>query len=622
MVGLPFFLTLRHGNTTIISAFIPQALLEFVMKKMIGFLLIKLMSAAKKILKDPVRNVHAQRMRQESAFYRDWLVPKFRNVAAEQGWEMPGIAAFDLTEAQQVEAEKLVERTGGAQMHSFCQFDTGDGEDGLESTRSTPNLYHSKPLDKKDDDSDISSLSGTSQSIWKNNPIASYLRDIEVKTQQRKDKAVLNARRKAAARLQPKPLPVDRKERLQELKNHKRRKQASRQFSSAGSTDGFSLSPVDEHDANTVATGATGRSVPYSPISAALDGQGRWRRLWVVSGMVLSLFLFLQLDRFLPSFLDVGGPKLTGFLRDSVALLYMAMCGVLHFFLCDVQLIYAFEAFELGMKSGEQVKTFYRGQVRLLVAAGSGVMVVMSITKAVLLAWLKAAIVWLFAQYKHWVAIYFYTSTDHISSSENVTEDSASVETSDMDTTASANSSVIALLFDVYALIMGFIHAVFNWQLKVFVRSNMIGRTLESLTTGAYNAWTGILSSFGNSIYAAMTNEHEHCGPGYSWRDDAISTLRVLLTYTAVLLLVILVFLNIYSKGYRHMPGIESSDKPSVATASTASEGELNLSSPNSNGRFPKRVVAPSKSMDSNTARRRMRNVRGKRREKIDEDSE
>jgi hypothetical protein len=599
------------------------------MKKLCGILLNKLQACAKKITKDPIRNVHAQRMRDEAAFYRDWLVPKFRNVAAQKGWDMPPVAAFNLSQAQQVEAKRILQKRT-AKSQSFSQFDSGaSSDDGPNSTRSTPNLYHSKPLDSKDDDDDdsvISSLSGTSQSIWKNNPIATYLREIETKTQERKDKAVQESRRKTAAMLRPRPLPVDKKERLQELKDHKFRKKASRQMSSSGSIDGFSLPPVDENDAGTVVTAATSRSVPYSPISAALKGQGQWSRLWVVSALVLLLFILLHGDRFLPSCSTLGEGKVAYIIRDSVALVYIIMCGVVHFFLCDVQLIYAFEAFELGMKSGEQVKTFYRGKMRLLVAAASGFMVTMSIGKAVLIAGLRAVIIWIFDQYQRLVAI--YTNGDAqvqeeilVAVDEAFEVNATVVETDATELNTGAYSSLFTLftaLCNVYFYLMGFIHAVFDWQLKVFVRSNFLGRALESVTTRTYNSWLGAISSIGNNIYPLFSGESGLDGPGFSWRDDAISTLRALLTYTAVLLLAVLFFLNVYAKGYRHKtPRLDSCDKPSVATVSTSGSDQTSLAS---GSKLPKRVVAPSRSVDSGTKRRLK--FLAKRKEKMDDDSD
>lgn len=66
--------------------FLPQSLIDFCMKRMCGVLLARLQAAARKVLKDPVRNPHARRMREDVRFYRDWLLPKFRTYCEELGW--------------------------------------------------------------------------------------------------------------------------------------------------------------------------------------------------------------------------------------------------------------------------------------------------------------------------------------------------------------------------------------------------------------------------------------------------------------------------------------------------------------------------------------------------------
>jgi hypothetical protein len=66
--------------------FLPQSLIDFCMKRMCGVLLARLQAAARKVLKDPVRNPHARRMREDVRFYRDWLLPKFRTYCDELGW--------------------------------------------------------------------------------------------------------------------------------------------------------------------------------------------------------------------------------------------------------------------------------------------------------------------------------------------------------------------------------------------------------------------------------------------------------------------------------------------------------------------------------------------------------
>ncbi|EEC48114.1 predicted protein, partial [Phaeodactylum tricornutum CCAP 1055/1] len=58
-------------------AFLPQSLLEFLMKHLAGVMLAKLQAATKKVLKNPVSNEHARKMREHEDFYKHWLMQKF-----------------------------------------------------------------------------------------------------------------------------------------------------------------------------------------------------------------------------------------------------------------------------------------------------------------------------------------------------------------------------------------------------------------------------------------------------------------------------------------------------------------------------------------------------------------
>jgi hypothetical protein len=66
--------------------FLPQSIIDFCMKRMCGVLLARLQAAARKVVKDPVKNPHSRRMREDVRFYRDWLHPKFREYCEELGW--------------------------------------------------------------------------------------------------------------------------------------------------------------------------------------------------------------------------------------------------------------------------------------------------------------------------------------------------------------------------------------------------------------------------------------------------------------------------------------------------------------------------------------------------------
>jgi len=73
--------------------FVPQFIIDFIMKHMCGLLLVKMQSAAKRALEMPKKSPHAIRMRDDD-FYKNWLLPKFRNYALMQGWDIPEVNAL------------------------------------------------------------------------------------------------------------------------------------------------------------------------------------------------------------------------------------------------------------------------------------------------------------------------------------------------------------------------------------------------------------------------------------------------------------------------------------------------------------------------------------------------
>ncbi|KAL7543423.1 hypothetical protein ACHAXR_012704 [Thalassiosira sp. AJA248-18] len=77
---------------------IPQFMIDFCMKRMCGILLSRLQVVARRVVKDPIKNAHARRMREDVRFYRDWLFPKFQMYCNELGWQMPKVGAFEIEE--------------------------------------------------------------------------------------------------------------------------------------------------------------------------------------------------------------------------------------------------------------------------------------------------------------------------------------------------------------------------------------------------------------------------------------------------------------------------------------------------------------------------------------------
>ena len=89
-------------------SFIPQSLIDYCMKKMCGILLTRLQGCARATLNDPVRSPHARRMREDVQFYRLWLLPKFRSYCGDLGWDLPPVAALNVSEEDLDEEEWLM----------------------------------------------------------------------------------------------------------------------------------------------------------------------------------------------------------------------------------------------------------------------------------------------------------------------------------------------------------------------------------------------------------------------------------------------------------------------------------------------------------------------------------
>ena len=75
-------------------AFIPQWMIEFCMKKIAGVLLLKIQRTAKHAFKNPHKSLHAKRIKDDTVFYKDWLVPRFEYYYRKFGWTVPNIPAF------------------------------------------------------------------------------------------------------------------------------------------------------------------------------------------------------------------------------------------------------------------------------------------------------------------------------------------------------------------------------------------------------------------------------------------------------------------------------------------------------------------------------------------------
>ena len=86
--------TLLVANIDPKLKFIPQFMIDFVMKHMCGILMVKMQSAAKRALINHKSDPLAIRIRDDD-FYSNWLLPKFESYSKEMGWELPKVNALE-----------------------------------------------------------------------------------------------------------------------------------------------------------------------------------------------------------------------------------------------------------------------------------------------------------------------------------------------------------------------------------------------------------------------------------------------------------------------------------------------------------------------------------------------
>mmetsp|Transcript_5439 Transcript_5439/g.8929 ORF Transcript_5439/g.8929 Transcript_5439/m.8929 type:complete len:896 (+) Transcript_5439:182-2869(+) len=488
---------------------LPKSLLDFIMRKMCGVVLSKLQNAAKKVDKDPVRNEHAQRMRQEHEFYKDWLLPKFEAFCKMSHWEMPVVAALFLTEEQQEkEFNYLESRNRGRSLRkaSAAMGSTGGNSDD-----------HSQDT--------ISRLTIASKSST--NPIGRYLQEMEEKTAEKKARQISAARQRVANRLKPKHLSDDQLERLKELKEAKERRNRSKGMPRTL----IEVETVDRHKKKERKASVIPRFHTHNRKTRFLTATF----LCCVMGIVLNPEILI--GKFLDSFEDYEPSWWTAVLLDIGTLMYIGFCTIVHFACCDIAMVYAYGALDLGMKTGKQVKKYYSDSVRMLVAGLSGSIAAFSTGKAVFNVTIRA-VVWysirgldaaqgmegraevLFGHYLPAAAIRFPGSA------------------------FAFGQGVFSFVASKVYMVVSFLSWLFY---TVLINSNRIGQFLEMIARALMKLVPSWQSTW-NAYVEHVRGVYEDTEVVPTWRSEAIQSTRFLLAYTAVFLLSILVLFNASSR--------------------------------------------------------------------------
>ncbi|GAX26884.1 hypothetical protein FisN_9Lh178 [Fistulifera solaris] len=364
-------------------AFLSQGIIDFALKHLAGVVLAKLQSAAKKVVKNPATNHHAQQMREEPDFYQTWLMAKFKAFCDEKGWEMPRVSAFTVNEEQLAHNRRYTDR-------KTRKLNTFGGHDSFVSDRvdqaSVQSACNMKA--EKSDDSVSEITAKTSVSMWQNNPVSNYMQAVKVRKTQEKESKIAQVRQRVTDMMKPKMLSFEQQDRLEELRLAKQRRM-----------EGMGLFSRDNSAATGTAPGAassTSLSVsqhhPFrKKINLQLYEHGKWTRISVMTVFIALLFVLLHPSLLAITFLDDslsrGGHETTSeWTRDFYTILYIALCTLLHCCLCDVCLVYTFSSLELGSKTGQQIRSFYGTNVRIGALVLSVGIAVFSVVKASLRA--------------------------------------------------------------------------------------------------------------------------------------------------------------------------------------------------------------------------------------------
>lgn len=518
-------------------SFIPNSLLEFIMKHLAGVLLAKLQSASKKASQHPVTNVHAIRMREEKEFYQHWLMAKFQGTCEMRGWDMPPVAALHLSEKELVKAQRL--RSHG-NLSRAQTFSPDSPEERIVENLAAVSSSENFAIINGETMSQLSNDTGR-RTVWNNNPVGAYLRETEQKVLRRKEEKVAAIRRRAADRLQPTGLPSDQLARLAALKQAKVRRMGDSESNPRA---------LDEPLESPTLTQRFARQL--------YDHEPR-TRLVVVSVLVCILFLMLHpepLWRQLRVEFDPSAPWHVLLVEDFGMIVYVCICAVPHFLLCDVALVYAFDAMELGSKTGHHVKMFYSDNVRLAVMVGSLGIVAVSVLKAALKVWLRGFLssvvqVHTFFRVEAFERLRSFLAGLLLLLPEEVRSTCAASVSTVTEATEYAAGNVVWALGSPLTQIR-----------SILFESNIVGREVARVLRACVSALDGV-AQWLNAYVKDLTITVEGKSSILPWRMEVFDTARLLFMYTAVFLLTVLVMFHISAPKPRSTPVFESSTKSS-----------------------------------------------------------
>jgi hypothetical protein len=529
------------------------------MKKLCGVLLNKLQHAAKRVSKDPINNAHASKMRQEELFYMHWLMPKFEAVCKLRNWTMPTAASFDLSDqqlelAQEADEKKIKDKNPKSLRFYHSLDDDGLGEyfDDDAGRVSAPARIGGRVGRSRgtSEDSVLSDISRNSSSVtvWQNNPISSYLRELEEKTQLKKANEIRRSREKAAHRLKPKPLDDDAKSRLEELRQARHRRETG------------SLSVTHQSENAERPSTELFKASQRKDVATLLARHGVMPRLFVMTTLVASFFIFLSLRPWIEDYIaERIAPFNIVYGREIAAVFHMSVSGSLHFAMSYVSLMYAFSALHLGSVAGREALRFYSQNIHLILGTFSSSLVSLGLLRASVTSLLR----WLI--YKSAVFASFLMEQLGRTWLDDALPDRAI-----------SIMKVLTGLSDVgFRFAVTTSKVVLRWLFASMIDSNFVGRNFwRILCSLAYPfglGWSWTLLFVHNSLEA-----HDGRVDLPTWREEACATTRILLSYSGIFILVTVLLFIMFARSGRSQPAkhtnLDSRESDSVLDKENASD--------------------------------------------------
>ena len=545
---------------------IPQSLLDFLMKKLCGVLLTKLQSAAKRVSKDPINNAHASKMRQEEEFYKKWLMVKFAAVCKRRHWTMPPVTSFELTDQQLELAKDAEEKKNRPKASKTLRIYHSSDDNKLEHYLETDNASEPANIGQRSprirtmsNGSMISDISqNSSASVWQNNPITSYLRELEEKTQLKKAQEIQKARARAANRLKPKQLDEEARHRLEELRD-------ARDQRAAGIK---ALQPMHFPIDSTKAERKLIKAQHRKDWAIFWTSHGVVTRILVMLLLVTSLFFLLYMDQIFEAHITGHDNSFWVELEHDLACVAcMAVSAAVHFLLCYVALMYAFSALHIGAIAGTQAKAFYSQNIHIVLAASSSSMVALSILQAssvVLLRWAiwQSSVILGFANQtigSAW-SLAMEVPPESIAEALSVTSNTA----------GSALGIVSAWIAAMAAAGTSVLNAVYT----LLIESNLVGQTIWLVITSIGNPFAALFSALASFVGTSI-DSYEGRVKVPTWREDAFHSTRFLLAHSGVFLLVLLAIFNLSAKKARN--GAESYTEDAIAMPEVSKRRSIDL---------------------------------------------